>query len=71
MMPDEAVIDSGPLGGCWFCIQLALVLAKVLGIVHWSWFWIFTPIWLPAALVCLWLLGLLILGTFFFRERDE
>ena len=41
--------DRGGIGlcGCLFILFLAL---KLTGWIHWSWWWVFSPLWIPATL---------------------
>jgi len=39
------------LGGVIFAIFLALKLAEVGAVAHWSWWWVTSPLWIPLALV--------------------
>lgn len=56
-------------GGSLTTLILFLFIGfKLSGIITWSWIWVFSPVWLPIALliglVLLTLLGALIIGTF-------
>lgn len=42
--------------GCWVCLAVlsgVLSVAKLLGVLSWSWAWVLAPVWVPAALVVL------------------
>lgn len=43
------------LGGVLFVVFLVL---KLTGNIDWSWWWVFSPLWIPVAL----LLGVLLIG---------
>lgn len=45
--------SSGGIGlaGCVFLIFLVLKLAEVGAIAQWSWWWVTSPLWLPAAVI--------------------
>lgn len=47
--------SSGGIGlaGFVFLIFLALKLAEVGVVATWSWWWVFSPLWIPLALVLL------------------
>lgn len=52
------------LGGVLFVVFLVL---KLLGYINWSWWWVTAPLWIPFALILLFLLiGLIIalIGAF-------
>lgn len=36
-----------PSVGSVLLISLILLILKLTGIIHWSWIWIISPIWLP------------------------
>lgn len=58
-MKDE--IAAGVLGLVGLT-QIAFIGLKAFGVVQWSWFWVLSPVWLPAflfiAIVCLCLVGM-------------
>lgn len=31
-------------------LTLIFITLKLIGTVHWSWFWVLSPIWIPVAL---------------------
>lgn len=33
--------------------QLGLIMLKAVGLIHSSWFWVLSPLWIGAALYCL------------------
>lgn len=39
------------LGTILFLIFLTLKLAEVGPVTHWSWLWVFSPLWIPLALM--------------------
>lgn len=56
-MANEVKYTGGvPLGMVLFIVFLILKLTHV---INWSWWWIFSPIWIPAALIFL----ILIIGA--------
>ncbi len=55
-------------GGVSFCGLLAIVfialkLAQIGPVAEWSWWWVLSPLWIPAALVILSLIVLFIVAT--------
>lgn len=42
--------------------QIIFIGLKIVGIIHWSWIWVLSPIWIPVvlfiAIVCLCLVGI-------------
>lgn len=47
--------SSSSSGGIGFCGLLAIVFItlKLLGKIDWSWLWVLSPLWIPAAIVVL------------------
>jgi len=41
-----AIIDGTGLVGL---LTIVFVLLKAFGLIGWSWWWVFSPLWLPAA----------------------
>ncbi len=68
MSQTTASITIGPgLGGC---LTIVFVLLKAFGLIGWSWWWVFSPLWLPAAVyaavcVTIALAGLIVMGCVF------
>lgn len=54
------------LCGVLFLIFLTLKLAQVGTVAAWSWWWIFAPIWIPAAIA---LVVLLIAALIYIKKR--
>lgn len=55
------------LGGTMWLIVVAsivLVALRLLEVIQWSWIWVLAPIWIPAAMVFLMILGILVIGLF-------
>ena len=42
-------------------VFLAVFFAKIYNKIDWSWWWVFSPLWIPAALVIIALIVILIL----------
>ena len=40
-------INIGCLSPIWIVVFLAFFWAKILGYINWSWWLVFTPIWVP------------------------
>ena len=51
-------------GGVGFAglLTIVFIVLKLLGIITWSWVWVFSPIWIEVILVILLLIVLIILG---------
>lgn len=32
-------------------LQVIFIVLKIVGIVEWSWWWVFSPVWVPIAVV--------------------
>jgi hypothetical protein len=43
-------MDGGSIGGTLFVVFLVLKLVGVTRVAHWSWWWVFSPLWIDAAL---------------------
>jgi hypothetical protein len=46
-------MDGGGIAVPLFIVFLVLKLANVTAIAHWSWWWVFAPLWVDAALTVL------------------
>lgn len=51
-MSGEVSNNSGRMGFLGF-LTLLFVAAKLFGAIAWSWWWVFSPIWIPALIVIL------------------
>ena len=59
MSDDNKVsIQIGP--GAATTLTIIFVLLKVFGKIDWSWWWVFSPIWISFALVILFFLALVL-----------
>ena len=40
-------------GGIGFCglLTIAFIVLKLIGAISWSWWWVFSPIWIPIVIV--------------------
>lgn len=45
-------------------VSIVLVALRLLEVIQWSWIWVLAPIWMPAAMVFLMILGILVIGLF-------
>ncbi len=50
--------DNSRSGGLSFCSVLTIVfiVLKLCDVIHWSWIWVLSPLWIPIILVILFLL---------------
>lgn len=60
-MPDKNVSVSFPLPLSSILFIIFLVL-KLTGHITWSWLWVFSPLWISAAIVLLLLVALLLIA---------
>lgn len=53
--------DSSSSGGIGFAglLTVAFIVLKLTGYITWSWWWVLSPIWIPAAIV----LSIFIIGV--------
>ena len=50
-MKDKKATGGLGIGTILFLIFLTLKLAEVGPVAEWSWWWVFSPIWIPLAIV--------------------
>ena len=55
---------------CYLVLTAGFITLKCLGLVSWSWLWVFSPIWIPAAIFLL-VLVILIVGGLITVARSE
>ncbi len=50
----------------WLIVVASIVLValRLLEVIQWNWIWVFAPIWIPAAMGFLMILGILVIGLF-------
>lgn len=50
----------------WLIVVASIVLValRLLEVIQWNWIWVLAPIWIPAAMVLLMILGILVIGLF-------
>jgi len=62
----QTTANSASGSGVAGCLTIVFVLLKAFGLLDWSWWWVFSPLWIPAAfLAALALLALIALGIAF------
>jgi len=46
-------MNKSGTGGLSFlsALQIAFIVLKLTGLIHWSWLWVLSPIWLPVMLM--------------------
>ena len=52
----NTIIGTGPLD----LVTIAFVVLKLCKVIDWSWWWVFSPLWIPLAIIVV--LGILIAG---------
>jgi hypothetical protein len=43
---------------------LLFTILKLTGIIHWSWVWVLSPVWIPFSLMCVLVIFVLIIQSF-------
>lgn len=46
-MQDRKITVQLPTIGTSLFITLIFVLLRIIGVIHWNWIWLISPIWLP------------------------
>jgi hypothetical protein len=65
-------MNTGTGGWKVFAILAGLLAAlKLLGVISWGWVWVFSPLWLPVALLLAVMLGTLIYVIALGRKGGE
>lgn len=49
---DKEKASSGGIGFCGL-LTIAFVVLKLTGFIDWSWWWVWSPLWLPTAIFLL------------------
>lgn len=46
-------MNKSGTGGLSFlsALQIAFIVLKLTGLIHWSWLWVLSPIWLPVMIL--------------------
>lgn len=60
-MGKENKVNVSCCGTLNIIIFLAFFIAKIFDKIDWSWWWVFSPLWIPIAVLGL-IIGILILG---------
>lgn len=60
--------ESGGIGICTILFIVFLIL-KLVGIINWSWWWVTSPLWIPIALLLLFL-AIVFVGYLIAKIRD-
>ena len=50
-------------GGAVCLLTIAFIVLKLCGVIHWSWLWVFSPLWLCMALLFVLLFVMFIVGA--------
>lgn len=59
------------LGGLLMALlTVAFVVLRLCGIIAWSWWWIFAPLWIPTALILL-TIGVIFLIAFIAAAKEN
>lgn len=54
---DNVNVKAGGSGvGLGTLLTVAFVVLKLCGVISWSWWWVFAPIWIPVAIVLFFLI---------------
>lgn len=52
-------------GGIPFTLFIVFLVLKLVGVITWSWLWVFAPLWIPLAiLLAVLLVGIVIVAIF-------
>lgn len=49
-MSSKVIVNTGGIG-IGGLLLVALIVLKLTNVITWSWWWVISPIWIPAALV--------------------
>ena len=44
-------------------LTVAFIVLKLTDVIGWSWWWVLSPIWMPAAFILVVFLGVMLLGV--------
>ena len=67
MSGENNVSRSGGLGFSGL-LTIVFITLKLLGVIHWSWLWVLSPLWISACLVVIILIVLGIAAAFVDRS---
>lgn len=61
---------SSASGGAGFSslLAIAFIVLKLCNVIHWSWWWVLSPVWIPIGLV---IVGLLIYAIIIWRRSVD
>ena len=62
-MSDTVVVKQGGISFCGL-LTIVFIVLKLTDVITWSWIWVLAPLWIPFAVGCLILLGILIIALF-------
>lgn len=69
-MSANATAKSG--GSGLMLLTIAFFVAKVTGYIDWPWIWVFSPLWIPAALVMVFfVIALVVIGIAHALESEQ
>jgi uncharacterized membrane protein YqjE len=51
MTDDKPQANLSPFGGFFGLLTILFIGLKLAGYIDWHWIWVFSPLWLPAAVV--------------------
>ncbi len=58
---EKIVLQPSPQGLTFVgALALVFITLKLCGVIHWSWWWVLTPFWVPAVIALLIVLGTLV-----------
>ena len=70
---DVKVVNFSPSSLLTVLLTVVFVVLKLCGVIAWSWWWVFAPIWIPLAIVLgIWLIiGLIgLIALIASKEKD-
>jgi len=63
MSEQQVTVNRGPIFSTAGALTILFVLLKVFGKIDWSWWWVFSPIWISFGLFLLTCVGLLVFAA--------
>ena len=52
-------------------LQVAFIVLKLIGVINWSWFWVFSPIWVTLLIAVIAIIAILIFSIILTRPRKK
>lgn len=52
-------------------LQVAFIVLKLIGVINWSWFWVFSPIWVTLSIAVIAIIAILIFSIILTRPRKK